>query len=162
MVMESVSCLKFILEFLFYSLIELFLYQIYKGTTIPLNNTYFYSNTVVAESALDRLSCGLGGKTMMPHVEQNIPAMLSNPDWTYRYGTQKKDIFCITFPRSCLLPHNTFLLLVLQVSYCLEIISLQGQLNLRVLSAFMLGADLCSFSSYSSVVLLKNLWINFH
>jgi hypothetical protein len=49
--------------------------------------TCFCSNTVVAESALDRLSCGLGGKTMMPHVEQNIPGMLSNPDWRYRYGT---------------------------------------------------------------------------
>ncbi|KDR17150.1 importin-5 isoform X1 [Zootermopsis nevadensis] len=44
------------------------------------------SNTVVAESALDRLSCGLGGKTMMPHVEQNIPGMLSNHDWRYRHA----------------------------------------------------------------------------
>ena len=42
------------------------------------------SNNVVAESALDRLACGLGGKTMLPHIVQNIPSMLSNPDWKYR------------------------------------------------------------------------------
>ncbi|XP_067014129.1 importin-5 [Anabrus simplex] len=44
------------------------------------------SNTVVAESALDRLACGLGGKTMMPHIEANIPTMLANPDWRYRHA----------------------------------------------------------------------------
>ncbi|KAK7864488.1 hypothetical protein R5R35_003107 [Gryllus longicercus] len=44
------------------------------------------SNTVVAESALDRLACGLGGKTMMPHIEQNIPSMLANADWRYRHA----------------------------------------------------------------------------
>ncbi|GFG38740.1 hypothetical protein Cfor_07043, partial [Coptotermes formosanus] len=44
------------------------------------------SNMAFAESALDRLSCGLGGKTMMPHVGQNIPGMLSHPDWRYRYA----------------------------------------------------------------------------
>lgn len=42
------------------------------------------SNNVVAESALDRLACGLGGKTMLPLVVSNIPSMLSNPDWKYR------------------------------------------------------------------------------
>lgn len=41
-------------------------------------------NNVVAESALDRLACGLGGKTMLPHIVQNIPSMLSNSDWKYR------------------------------------------------------------------------------
>lgn len=44
------------------------------------------SNTVVAESALDRLSCGLGGKTMLPHIVQNIPTMLNNNDWKYRHA----------------------------------------------------------------------------
>ncbi|XP_033332142.1 karyopherin beta 3 [Megalopta genalis] len=44
------------------------------------------SNTVVAESALDRLACGLGGKTMLPQIVQNIPAMLSNSDWRYRHA----------------------------------------------------------------------------
>lgn len=42
------------------------------------------SNNVVAESALDRLACGLGGKTMLPLIVQNIPTMLSNSDWKYR------------------------------------------------------------------------------
>lgn len=42
------------------------------------------SNNVVAESALDRLACGLGGKTMLHHIVQNIPTMLNNPDWKYR------------------------------------------------------------------------------
>jgi hypothetical protein len=83
---------------------------------------FFYSNTVVAESALDRLSCGLGGKTMMPHVEQNIPGMLSNPDWRYRYGTKDK-YMCITLTQS-----SDILLCVLQLNkplwYCLEIIFL--------------------------------------
>jgi hypothetical protein len=64
--------------------------------------TFFfsYSNTVVAESALDRLTCGLGGKTMMPHVEQNIPGMLSNPDWRYRYGTYKINVCALLSHRS--------------------------------------------------------------
>lgn len=42
------------------------------------------SNNVVAESAIDRLACGLGGKTMLPQIVQNIPSMLSNTDWKYR------------------------------------------------------------------------------
>ena len=42
------------------------------------------SNNLVAESALDRLACGLGGKTMLQEIVQNIPGMLSNPDWKYR------------------------------------------------------------------------------
>ncbi|XP_023288380.1 importin-5 isoform X2 [Orussus abietinus] len=44
------------------------------------------SNTVAAESALDRLACGLGGKTILPQIIQNIPSMLSNSDWKYRYA----------------------------------------------------------------------------
>ncbi|XP_015121637.1 importin-5 [Diachasma alloeum] len=44
------------------------------------------SNNVIAESALDRLSCGLGGKTMLLQIEQNIPSMLSNTDWKYRHA----------------------------------------------------------------------------
>lgn len=42
------------------------------------------SNNVVAESALDRLACGLGGQTMLPQIVQNIPTMLNNSDWKYR------------------------------------------------------------------------------
>ncbi|XP_070496261.1 importin-5 [Chironomus tepperi] len=43
-------------------------------------------NNVIAESALDRLACGLGGKAILPHVIQNIPTMLNNPDWKYRHA----------------------------------------------------------------------------
>ncbi|XP_076164575.1 karyopherin beta 3 [Ptiloglossa arizonensis] len=44
------------------------------------------SNNVAAESALDRLACGLGGKTMLPQIIQNIPSMLNNSDWKYRHA----------------------------------------------------------------------------
>lgn len=51
------------------------------------------SNNVVAESALDRLACGLGGKTMLPLIVQNIPSMLSNTEWEYRYGSSENHYF---------------------------------------------------------------------
>lgn len=44
------------------------------------------SNNVVAESALDRLACGLGGKTILPQIIQNIPNMLGHADWRYRHA----------------------------------------------------------------------------
>jgi len=44
------------------------------------------SNAVVAESALDRLACGLGGKTVFPHILQMTPTMLQNPEWKYRHA----------------------------------------------------------------------------
>jgi len=44
------------------------------------------SNNVVAESALDRLACSLGGKTMFPHIVQNIPEMMKHPDWKCRHA----------------------------------------------------------------------------
>ena len=50
------------------------------------------SNNVVAESALDRLACGLGGKTMLPHIVTNISTMLANEDWKYRYQFYFKKI----------------------------------------------------------------------
>ena len=34
------------------------------------------SNAVVAESALDRLACGLGGKTVFPQIMSLTPGML--------------------------------------------------------------------------------------
>ena len=34
------------------------------------------SNAVVAESTLDRMACGLGGKTMFPHILNATPQML--------------------------------------------------------------------------------------
>ncbi|CAC5392691.1 IPO5 [Mytilus coruscus] len=44
------------------------------------------SNSIAAESALDRLACALGGKTMLPHILANIPQMLQNGDWRYRHA----------------------------------------------------------------------------
>ena len=44
------------------------------------------SNSVVAESALDRLAVGLGGKTVFPHILQLTPAMLQHADWRYRHA----------------------------------------------------------------------------
>ena len=44
------------------------------------------SNAVVAESALDRLACGLGGKTVFPHILSNTPTMLQQPDWKFRHA----------------------------------------------------------------------------
>jgi len=41
--------------------------------------------SVIAESALDRLACGLGGKTMLLHILSNVSTMLTNPNWKYRY-----------------------------------------------------------------------------
>lgn len=43
-------------------------------------------NNVIAESALDRLACGLGGKAVLPHIVNNIPNMLSSPDWKQRHA----------------------------------------------------------------------------
>ncbi|EFA03140.1 importin-5 [Tribolium castaneum] len=44
------------------------------------------ANNVVAEAALDRLACGLGGKVILPLVTQNVPAMLASPDWKQRHA----------------------------------------------------------------------------
>jgi hypothetical protein len=44
------------------------------------------SNAVVAESALDRMACGLGGKTMFPHILTATPQMLQQADWKYRHA----------------------------------------------------------------------------
>merc|ERR1719228_1166318 len=44
------------------------------------------SNAVVAESALDRLACGLGGKSIFPHILQMTPTMLQHQDWKYRHA----------------------------------------------------------------------------
>lgn len=44
------------------------------------------SNAVVAESALDRMACGLGGKTIFPHILTATPQMLQQPDWKFRHA----------------------------------------------------------------------------
>jgi len=43
-------------------------------------------NSIAGESALDRLACGLGGKTVLPQIMSNIPQMLTNQDWRYRHA----------------------------------------------------------------------------
>jgi len=44
------------------------------------------SNPITGESAMDRLACALGGKTMLPHILSNVNQMLANADWRYRYA----------------------------------------------------------------------------
>lgn len=43
-------------------------------------------NNVIAESALDRLACGLGGKTVLPYIISAIPKMLAEPNWKQRHA----------------------------------------------------------------------------
>lgn len=43
-------------------------------------------NNVIAESSLDRLACGLGGKCVLPHVMNSLPGMLGHGDWKQRYA----------------------------------------------------------------------------
>lgn len=43
-------------------------------------------NNCIAESALDRLACGLGGKCVLPHILKTIPSMLSHAEWNQRYA----------------------------------------------------------------------------
>lgn len=43
-------------------------------------------NNVIAESALDRLACGLGGKAVLNHIVSNISTMLQSPDWMQRHA----------------------------------------------------------------------------
>lgn len=49
------------------------------------------SNPVAGENAIDRLSCALGGQTMMPHILATVPPMLQNRkrDFFLRW------IFCV-------------------------------------------------------------------
>lgn len=43
-------------------------------------------NNIIAESSLDRLACGLGGRTVLPHILSNLPRMLNSPDWKQRHA----------------------------------------------------------------------------
>lgn len=56
------------------------------GTQDDPDETDQESMSVIAESALDRLACGLGGKTMLPHILSNVSSMLANPNWKYRHA----------------------------------------------------------------------------
>lgn len=46
----------------------------------------FDSNAVAAESALDRLACGLGGKVVLPMTKEHIMQMLQSHDWKCRHA----------------------------------------------------------------------------
>jgi len=41
---------------------------------------------VIGESSLDRLSCSIGGKTVLPLAITSISQMLQNSDWKHRFG----------------------------------------------------------------------------
>uniref|UniRef100_A0A8C4QHS1 Karyopherin (importin) beta 3 n=1 Tax=Eptatretus burgeri TaxID=7764 RepID=A0A8C4QHS1_EPTBU len=51
-----------------------------------LEDDNYDSNAVAGESALDRLACGLGGKTVLPHVTPNIMQLLQNSEWKCRHA----------------------------------------------------------------------------
>jgi len=44
------------------------------------------SSSVVAESSLDRLACGLGGKTVLPHINRTLTQMLESANWKHRHA----------------------------------------------------------------------------
>ena len=50
---------------------------------INSKNFIFDSNSVAGESSLDRLACGLGGKTVLPHIIVTVPQMLQNGMFFY-------------------------------------------------------------------------------
>ncbi|XP_034489294.1 importin-5 [Drosophila innubila] len=56
------------------------------ATTDTINEDDHSDNNVIAESSLDRLACGLGGKMVLPHVMSSLPAMLNHTDWKHRFA----------------------------------------------------------------------------
>ncbi|XP_057301681.1 importin-5-like isoform X2 [Hydractinia symbiolongicarpus] len=51
-----------------------------------IEDTDMDSNPVAGESSLDRFTCGLGGKAVLPHIISTIPRMLQHADWKYRHA----------------------------------------------------------------------------
>ena len=51
-----------------------------------LEDTDIDSNPVTGESSLDRFTCGLGGKAVLPHIIALLPPMLQNTDWKCRHA----------------------------------------------------------------------------
>ncbi|XP_030375758.1 importin-5 [Scaptodrosophila lebanonensis] len=56
------------------------------ATADVVNDDDHSDNNVIAESSLDRLACGLGGKIVLPHVMNALPTMLSHSDWKHRFA----------------------------------------------------------------------------
>lgn len=50
------------------------------------NINHCYRNYVAAESALDRMCCGLGGKIMLALIVGRVPEMLNSEDWRRRHA----------------------------------------------------------------------------
>lgn len=46
---------------------------------------FVHSNSVAGESSLDRLACGLGGKTVLPHIIVTVPQMLQNGKFSTKF-----------------------------------------------------------------------------
>lgn len=46
----------------------------------------YFRNYVAAESALDRMCCGLGGKIMLGLIVGKVPEMLHSEDWRRRHA----------------------------------------------------------------------------
>jgi hypothetical protein len=44
------------------------------------------SIAMVAESAIDRIACGLGGKSVLSHVLSLLPVMSNSPEWQARHA----------------------------------------------------------------------------
>ena len=51
------------------------------------------SNAVAGESALDRFACGIGGKTMLPHITAAIPKMLQNGNFMNNFVPFNYNLF---------------------------------------------------------------------
>lgn len=51
-----------------------------------IEDTDMDSNSVVGESSLDRFTCALGGKTILPHIISTVPSMLQQADWKCRHA----------------------------------------------------------------------------
>eukprot|EP00111_Clytia_hemisphaerica_P019077 TCONS_00056356-protein len=51
-----------------------------------IEDTDMESNPVAGESSLDRFTCALGGKAVLPHIIATIPPMLEHADWRYRHA----------------------------------------------------------------------------
>ena len=54
------------------------------------------SNPITGESAMDRLACALGGKTMLPHILTNVNSMLSHGKTLILYIYIQKNITKLT------------------------------------------------------------------
>lgn len=62
------------------------LLRISKSVTTDFIFFFIFSNNIVGETSLDRLACGIGGKTVFGIAINIISQMLQNVDWKQRYA----------------------------------------------------------------------------